>query len=195
MFLLYNNLWGKGNASAGGSQCTTLESARSGIVAWDTTWNWSGGSTDVKSCSSYTLTVSFKPAQITLNVDSNFIHPLTRRQRCPPKGTQPKALLHQHHPHQLEMVVHVRRLEHRCRCFLRSLARTVRLGRRQVRDHDLVECSRRSLAGWKRHRHDQRGWLQVQALQGDRQHLDSLLVRHCPGRDHRLQHRSQALLQ
>ncbi|KAF7712596.1 Endo-1,4-beta-D-glucanase [Penicillium ucsense] len=41
-----NNLWGKDSGS--GSQCTQVNSANNG-VAWSTTWNWSGGNSNVKS--------------------------------------------------------------------------------------------------------------------------------------------------
>ncbi|KAI0198224.1 concanavalin A-like lectin/glucanase domain-containing protein [Astrocystis sublimbata] len=42
-----NNMWGKGSGS--GSQCTYVDRANSGGVAWHTTWSWSGGENNVKS--------------------------------------------------------------------------------------------------------------------------------------------------
>ncbi|GAM41656.1 endoglucanase [Talaromyces pinophilus] len=42
-----NNLWGESSGS--GSQCTYVNSISSSGVSWSTTWNWSGGSTSVKS--------------------------------------------------------------------------------------------------------------------------------------------------
>lgn len=45
---LNNNLWGK-NAASSGSQCTYLDSASGGGIAWHTTWNWQGGQNNVKS--------------------------------------------------------------------------------------------------------------------------------------------------
>ena len=56
MYTLYNDLWGEAAATSGSQ--TTQESTASGTtVAWETTWNWQGGSSSVKSCkSSYYLT-------------------------------------------------------------------------------------------------------------------------------------------
>lgn len=49
MYTLYNNLWGEASATSGSQ--TTQESSASGTsVAWETTWNWAGGSSSVKSC-------------------------------------------------------------------------------------------------------------------------------------------------
>jgi len=45
---LNNNLWGK-NAASSGSQCTYLDNASAGGIAWHTTWNWQGGQNNVKS--------------------------------------------------------------------------------------------------------------------------------------------------
>ncbi|RYP74925.1 hypothetical protein DL771_002709 [Monosporascus sp. 5C6A] len=42
-----NNMWGQGSGS--GSQCTYVDRASSGGVAWHTTWSWSGGQNNVKS--------------------------------------------------------------------------------------------------------------------------------------------------
>ncbi|KAL4736700.1 concanavalin A-like lectin/glucanase domain-containing protein [Aspergillus similis] len=47
-FILYNNLWGEGNADSG-SQCTGVDSANGDSISWHTTWSWSGGSSSVKS--------------------------------------------------------------------------------------------------------------------------------------------------
>lgn len=44
-----NNLWGKGSAQAGGSQCTYIDSASGSGVAWSSTWTWQGGPDNVKS--------------------------------------------------------------------------------------------------------------------------------------------------
>lgn len=44
-----NNLWGKGSAQAGGSQCTYIDSASGSNVAWSSTWTWQGGPDNVKS--------------------------------------------------------------------------------------------------------------------------------------------------
>jgi xyloglucan-specific endo-beta-1,4-glucanase len=49
MYTLYNNLWGEAAATSG-SQTTQETSASGTTVAWKTTWNWSGGSSSVKSC-------------------------------------------------------------------------------------------------------------------------------------------------
>ncbi|PNS18275.1 hypothetical protein CAC42_7644 [Sphaceloma murrayae] len=46
-YTLYNNLWGRDAGS--GSQCTTLDSASSSTIKWNTKWSWSGGNTHVKS--------------------------------------------------------------------------------------------------------------------------------------------------
>ncbi|EAU35557.1 hypothetical protein ATEG_03755 [Aspergillus terreus NIH2624] len=48
-FILYNNLWGQGNADSG-SQCTGLDSSSGNdSIAWHTSWSWSGGAGQVKS--------------------------------------------------------------------------------------------------------------------------------------------------
>ncbi|KAK1829964.1 glycoside hydrolase family 12 protein [Podospora conica] len=44
-----NNLWGKGSAQAGGSQCTYIDSVSGSNVAWSSTWTWQGGPDNVKS--------------------------------------------------------------------------------------------------------------------------------------------------
>lgn len=47
-FTLYNNAWGKDQAS-NGSQCTGLDSASGTSIAWHATWTWQGGQGSVKS--------------------------------------------------------------------------------------------------------------------------------------------------
>ncbi|KAK2069576.1 hypothetical protein P8C59_004140 [Phyllachora maydis] len=59
---LINNLWGMAQASSG-SQCLVLHSGGGGGggVAWDTTWAWRGGDSDVKSYDYSGIDVSPKP--------------------------------------------------------------------------------------------------------------------------------------
>ncbi|KAL4963837.1 putative endoglucanase [Aspergillus stella-maris] len=47
-FILYNNLWGQGNADSG-SQCTGLDSSSGNTISWHTSWSWTGGEYNVKS--------------------------------------------------------------------------------------------------------------------------------------------------
>jgi xyloglucan-specific endo-beta-1,4-glucanase len=42
-FTTYNNLWGRDNANAGGSQCTGVDSASGNTIKWHTSWTWAGG--------------------------------------------------------------------------------------------------------------------------------------------------------
>jgi xyloglucan-specific endo-beta-1,4-glucanase len=49
-YLLYNNLWGKDEATSG-SQCTYLEYDEGETISWVTSWNWTGNSDEVKSYS------------------------------------------------------------------------------------------------------------------------------------------------
>ncbi|KAF3903570.1 Exoglucanase-6A [Arthrobotrys entomopaga] len=41
-FILYNNLWGQGDATSG-SQCTGLDYASGNTIKWHTSWSWQGG--------------------------------------------------------------------------------------------------------------------------------------------------------
>ncbi|KAM5343100.1 hypothetical protein ACJ41O_014066 [Fusarium nematophilum] len=48
-YTIYNNLWGKDNASSG-EQCTTNNGEQSdGSIAWSVKWTWAGGQGQVKS--------------------------------------------------------------------------------------------------------------------------------------------------
>lgn len=47
-FTLYNNAWGKDQAT-NGSQCTGVDSANGNSIAWHSTWTWQGGQGSVKS--------------------------------------------------------------------------------------------------------------------------------------------------
>jgi xyloglucan-specific endo-beta-1,4-glucanase len=49
-YIVYNNLWGQAQASAGGSQCTTVGTVKGNDVAWSTQFNWLGEQGQVKSC-------------------------------------------------------------------------------------------------------------------------------------------------
>lgn len=46
-YAVNNNLWGEDSGS--GSQCTYVDDISGSGVAWSTTWQWSGSSTQVKS--------------------------------------------------------------------------------------------------------------------------------------------------
>lgn len=46
-YVINNNLWGVDYGS--GSECTYVDSVSSSGVAWHTTWQWDGGSNQVKS--------------------------------------------------------------------------------------------------------------------------------------------------
>lgn len=46
-YAVNNNLWGEDNGT--GSQCTYIDSISDSGISWYTTWNWSGGSSNVKS--------------------------------------------------------------------------------------------------------------------------------------------------
>jgi len=54
MYTLYNDLWGMSSATSG-SQTTQETSASGTTVAWKTTWNWQGGSNQVKSYANLAL--------------------------------------------------------------------------------------------------------------------------------------------
>jgi len=61
MYTLYNNLWGEAAATSGSQ--TTQESSASGTsVAWETTWNWAGGSSSVKSYANVALNTNMGKA-------------------------------------------------------------------------------------------------------------------------------------
>lgn len=55
-YTVNNNLWGESSGS--GSQCTYVDSISGSGVAWHTTWNWSGGQSQVK---------SYANSQVSLN--------------------------------------------------------------------------------------------------------------------------------
>ena len=58
-YILYNNLWGE---SAGtGSQCSQVNSLSGSVMAWSTTWSWSGGPYNVKSYANVVVDVTSKP--------------------------------------------------------------------------------------------------------------------------------------
>ncbi|KAL4891686.1 putative xyloglucan-specific endo-beta-1,4-glucanase A [Aspergillus ambiguus] len=62
-FILYNNLWGQGNADSG-SQCTGLDSSGGNdSIAWHTSWSWSGGAGQVKSFAN--AAYQFTPKQLS----------------------------------------------------------------------------------------------------------------------------------
>jgi len=61
-FILYNNLWGEGNATSG-SQCTYLNYDSGNTITWQTSWSWAGGADAVKSYANAVLNVS--PAQLS----------------------------------------------------------------------------------------------------------------------------------
>lgn len=46
-YIVNNNLWGQDNGS--GSQCTTVSNITDSGVTFQTSWNWSGDNTNVKS--------------------------------------------------------------------------------------------------------------------------------------------------
>ena len=69
-YTLYNNLWGE---SAGtGSQCTGLDSASGGSIAWHTSWSWSGGQYNVKSFASTALTFAARKLSAVKSINSNW---------------------------------------------------------------------------------------------------------------------------
>jgi xyloglucan-specific endo-beta-1,4-glucanase len=55
-YTINNNLWGESAGS--GSQCTYVDSVSSSGARWHTTWQWSGGSSSVK---------SYANSQVSLN--------------------------------------------------------------------------------------------------------------------------------
>ncbi|CAK4030020.1 glycoside hydrolase family 12 [Lecanosticta acicola] len=55
VYTVYNNLWGQSNANSG-SQCFSVTSLSSDVLAWSTTWSWTGGANDVKSYANAVLT-------------------------------------------------------------------------------------------------------------------------------------------
>jgi xyloglucan-specific endo-beta-1,4-glucanase len=54
-FILYNNLWGEGDATSG-SQCTYLDYNNTNSISWQTAWSWEGAS-DVKSYANAVLNI------------------------------------------------------------------------------------------------------------------------------------------
>ncbi|KAH7128379.1 concanavalin A-like lectin/glucanase domain-containing protein [Dendryphion nanum] len=48
VYTLYNNLWGRDDATSG-SQCTTLDSVSGSTIKWHAKWTWVGGPGHVKS--------------------------------------------------------------------------------------------------------------------------------------------------
>lgn len=54
-FILYNNLWGKADATSG-SQCTHLDFSNLNSISWQTNWTWEGAA-DVKSYSNAVLNI------------------------------------------------------------------------------------------------------------------------------------------
>ena len=58
-YILYQDLWGE--ASGTGSQCSTLDSASAGSIAWSTSWSWAGGSNKVKSYANAVLQYTSVP--------------------------------------------------------------------------------------------------------------------------------------
>ena len=57
-YTLYTNGWGW--AGGTGSQCSEIDSLSGSTLSWDTTWTWSGGSTQVKSYSNVEISISQK---------------------------------------------------------------------------------------------------------------------------------------
>ncbi|KAG7380365.1 hypothetical protein PHYBOEH_011483 [Phytophthora boehmeriae] len=61
-YTIYNNLWGKADATSG-KQCTGLDNASGSTVSWHTTWTWQGGDKKVKSYANAAL--EFEAVQIS----------------------------------------------------------------------------------------------------------------------------------
>lgn len=47
-YIVYNDLWGESYATSG-SQCVTVTGLTNGILSWQASWTWTGGSSNVKS--------------------------------------------------------------------------------------------------------------------------------------------------
>ncbi|KAM0322252.1 hypothetical protein ACHAQA_009540 [Verticillium albo-atrum] len=47
-YLVYNNLWGRDQATSG-SQCTIVDGITNNLLKWSSTWSWAGGPLHVKS--------------------------------------------------------------------------------------------------------------------------------------------------
>lgn len=47
-YIVYNDLWGESYATSG-SQCVTVTGLTNGILSWQASWTWAGGSSNVKS--------------------------------------------------------------------------------------------------------------------------------------------------
>jgi xyloglucan-specific endo-beta-1,4-glucanase len=43
VYTIYNNLWGQGDATPGGSQCTGVDGLSGSTLKWHTSWSWAGG--------------------------------------------------------------------------------------------------------------------------------------------------------
>jgi len=72
MYTLYNNLWGE-SAATSGSQTTQETSASGTSVAWETTWNWAGGSSSVKSYANLGLNTNLgKPLSAISSIPSTW---------------------------------------------------------------------------------------------------------------------------
>ncbi|KAG7393459.1 hypothetical protein PHYBOEH_006087 [Phytophthora boehmeriae] len=61
-YIIYNNLWGKADATSG-KQCTGLDNASGSTVSWHTTWTWQGGDKKVKSYANAAL--EFEAVQLS----------------------------------------------------------------------------------------------------------------------------------
>ncbi|KAA8565621.1 hypothetical protein EYC84_009473 [Monilinia fructicola] len=53
-YTVYQNLWGKDQATSG-SQCSTVESLNDANIAWSSSWSWQGASNQVKSYANVAL--------------------------------------------------------------------------------------------------------------------------------------------
>lgn len=58
-YTIYNNLWGK-DAASSGSQCTEVLSSSGNTISWQTSWSWSGASSNVKSYANAALNFTAK---------------------------------------------------------------------------------------------------------------------------------------
>ncbi|EAW08261.1 putative endoglucanase [Aspergillus clavatus NRRL 1] len=71
-FIVYNNLWGQGNADDGGHQCTTVKSISGDTVVWSTEWAWSGGPGQVKSYANAALQFTPTTLSSVSSIDSTW---------------------------------------------------------------------------------------------------------------------------
>ncbi|OAL04874.1 endoglucanase A precursor [Phaeosphaeriaceae sp. SRC1lsM3a] len=58
-YTIYNNLWGKADATSG-SQCTGVDSLSGSTLKWHTKWTWAGGPGHVKSYANVVTKISQK---------------------------------------------------------------------------------------------------------------------------------------